>query len=292
MAERHYGPPDNPRRPVNSGSTYDSPRYLEQITPEVRNPSQLMDHLQETNYVILKPGEGDDVDLRLMQWVMALKPYGFQTIDHFYEPGYGKYWSSWYHVLARRPALTLDSARDLFDLCELRAYPPDSTFAVPATRRGELEKNIYREMLSRRDQKVPFSDDLNLVTVQVVQITEGWYQIRLAFEVVHDIRNDYRIYVHATVNDADQDKVPTRFRNDKRIQWNFNPAPPTSTWKAGQIIALRRDVMAEPIMYHLAFGMTGPDGHIYGNRITAGWVDFSHLGGLANPPLPPHSPQP
>lgn len=290
LVERHYGPEGNPVRPVNAGPGYDSPRYLEQITPEVRNPQQAMDRINETNYIVLKPGDGDEVDRRLMQWVAAFRPYGFQTIDHFYEPGYGKYWSSWYHVLARRPPVTLETARDIFDLCELKSYPAESPFVVPPRRRGELERRIYQERLARQGQEVPFSDELKVLTIQVVSVAPGWYQIRIAFEVLKDLNNDYRVYVHASVTDDNREKVPLRFRKDRIIQWNFNPDPPTSQWKAGQIIALRRDVMAEPIPYHLAIGMTGPTGNIYGNRISAGWVDFSKVGPPLDAPLPSQRP--
>jgi hypothetical protein len=283
LVERHYGPAGNPMRPVDGRSSYDSPRYLAQILPEARSPAQAIGAIGETNYLVLKPGDDAEVDRRLMQWVGEMKAYGFQSIDHFFDPGYGKYWSSWYHVMARRPPMTLEAAADLFDLCELQTYPAGSSFAVPAERLGELEKRIYRARVAYRGKEIPFSDELNLLTIQVVPTVPGWYQLRIAFEVLKDLRNDYRMYVHAGVTDGHLEQVPERFRKGRIVQWNFTPYPPTSQWKAGQIIALHRDVMAAAIPYYLAFGMTGPTGELYGNRITAGWVDFAQVAAAAMP---------
>jgi hypothetical protein len=286
LAERHYGPANNPMRPVNAGASYESPRYLAQIYPEARTPVQAIGAIAETNYLVLKPGDDPEVDRRLMQWVGEMKAYGFQSIDHFHDPGYGKYWSSWYHVMARRPPATLATAEDLFELCELHTYPAGSSFAVPAEHQAELEKRIYRARVAYRGKEVPFSDELNLLTIQVVPTVPGWYQLRIAFEVLKDLRNDYRVYVHAGVTEGHLDLVPERFRKGRIVQWNFTPYPPTSAWKAGQIVALRRDVMAAAIPYYLAFGMTGPAGDLYGNRITAGWVDFGQLAAAAAVPAP------
>jgi 4-amino-4-deoxy-L-arabinose transferase-like glycosyltransferase len=277
MLERHYGPVENPYRPVDAGPEVIAPRYFEQVFPERRVPEQSVDAVHEVDYVVLKPGSDDLVDDRLMFWAEFYRPYGFESIAHFYEEGYGKYLPSWHHVLARRPAVTLDTAQNLFDLVELKNYPAESPFAVPQNLVPVLQQRLDAE-IRRFPRPHRFSGELDLLTVQVAQTLPGWYQIRLAFIVRGQLHRNYRIYVHGQVAEEHADQVPPRFRDTRTVLWNFNPHPPTSEWKPGDIITLRRDVMAAPIPHDIVLGMFDNERGFYGFKISAGVVDFGALG--------------
>lgn len=277
MLERHYGPEDNPFRPVDADESVIAPRPLAQLLPEHRTPEQAEEAVAGVEYIVLKPGADDLVDDRLMYWVEYFRPHGFVSIDHFFEEGYGKYLSSWQHVLARRPPVTLETAETLFDLVELKGYPEGSPHAVPRNQLPVLEQRLVRE-LARFPRPHRFSAELDLLTVQVAQVVPGWYQVRLAFKVRSKLHRDYRIYVHGQVAPEHSERIPPRFRHDNRVLWNFTPNPPTSAWTPGEVVVLRRDVMAEPIPHHIVLGMFDNERGFYGFKITAGDVDFGALG--------------
>lgn len=148
----------------------------------------------------------------------------------------------------------LEACKDLFDLYEMKeAYKQGS--AQTETVLQALEGK-WNRLVAECDPQEVIPDHVDLLAFAMRPSGDGECRAWFLFRTKKAMDKDYTIQMMGYVDKSHQPRLPQRFRDwgYSYQPWNVEPDPPTSTWKAGELIVIS-EVLEEvqPIPYDVIF---------------------------------------
>jgi len=292
LYSRHFAPAPNPYQPCDVTDEELSPRPIRPFGLEVRSPGEAEPKLADVDYVVMKAGAGKDAEERVEMWVNAIRAHGFVSLEHFYEPDFGRYEATYMHVLGKRSTVRLANFPDIFsnpfvapteaeimksfyDMLDLSALE-NTPWGLPEEDRPEYDRRL--EMLRQHiGQGQALSPEVALLPVVLEQPFTGWYKMRLLFHTTAPIPGDFRIMVAGIFDKSQSHLVPEQFQNQGMISWNFNTPHPTSAWEPGGYELCTREFIAPPIVARIQVGLFQGDSNFLGRPIDLGVVDLAQV---------------
>ena len=274
--QRHYWPGSNPYRRSDLPPDRIPNRRLTSIGM-AKSPQEADQLLPMAEYVVYAV---DDADTTVEEdWLAQLKPAGFERVDRFEWAAFGYVPKRIFGIMARplAPQKSISTpgdidAMDLADLDQLIESPRMTTLSTDlqsyAKQRLETEINAIAK-------PSPIIDGVTFLAVTMKQESKDTFLFRLIFRADQDIIKKYRIYFHGLVTPEYAMQLPEQYRKYQRQYWNFDPSPPTVSWRAGQYIFIQHRIKPQPIPYSLLFGFMDEEKKETGNTVNLGAFDFS-----------------
>jgi MFS family permease len=256
LYEQHYWPGDNPYR-LDSLSAESLPERHVRLIHMGLEPEHLLARLSDTDYILYQ------VDAAHPERVKAFEAFfeerGFAPVSSFEVPSYGWVPKTINGVLARQISGELVTVTDatiaemnLYDLHELRE---SSDFSKLPAALQALTRATFLSRLDAIATPYPLSDSVTFMAAEVNKIDSTIFRFHLIFRVDAPLDRDWRMLFHGFVSDADLARIPAEKRAQGYVDWNFDPQPPTSTWRAGDYIILTHHIDAVPLVYQIKFGL-------------------------------------
>lgn len=274
--QRHYWPEPNPYRRRDLPPDRFPSRRLTSIgmgrTPQ--DVAQLLPMAEYVVYAVDRPDESVEQD-----WIAQLEQAGFSRVDRFEWGAFGYVPKRIFGVMARSltPPKRIDTRQDIdaMELSELNQLIEGPGFGVLSPDHQAYARQRLDDGIAAIAKPSPMVDGVSFMAADMKQEPNGTFAFRLIFRADQDIHKKYRIYFHGLVSPEYASQLPEQYRKYQRQYWNFDPSPPTATWRAGQYVFVSHRIQPQPIPYDVIFGFMDEEEKVLGNAVALGVFDFA-----------------
>lgn len=290
LDQRHYWhgtPYQRPDMPAEALPV----RRLRSITMAAE-PEGLAARLPEADYVVysLPLAEAE----KEAEWLAYLSERGFEPVESFELQGVGHiparfvierfgYVPARIYGLLSRTEVGLIHIKGRADIEKLDFFELYYLLHSPAMPRlapdlQVLARSRFTEFLNAFPPPQPINEHLTYIGMAFAPVEDGMVRFHFIFRVNRPILRDWRMFFHGRPTPGDLHHLPPEFRAQGYMDWNFNPQPPTTTWKPGDYMLVSQTVSAPPIPLDLKIGFFSKEEGFFGASVGLGQLDFGqHL---------------
>ena len=264
--EQHYWPGSNPFRQIREE---DAPgRKLHSIGMG-NTPEQLVSYLEQADYVVYYT-----LQSRVWEeeaWHEFFEARGFEVIERFDQDRYGQVLPRIYGVMARRQAVTKVAFTEAnlaqLPLPQLYEVIHTPTFSDLSAGFQQFARDRFEQLLAGLNfREYPMSNDITLVNLTYGSSQPGSMTFEMLYRVERPLVQNYRMYFRGTPPEGALDQLPPEKRVQGFMDWDFNPATPTSQWRSGDYALVTHTVEATGVTYHIQVGFMSQSGKAHGGQ--------------------------
>ena len=276
--EKHYWPAPNaykhPAIPVES-----LPKRKFRDDGYVLEVEHLEPKLDNADYVVMavKSEEAD----KEARWRTYLQAHNYTQIgDTFTTLRGGLMPAKNYTVYQRnveQDAVRIESVEDIAELNLDDLYTLKNHADYPRLDHllREAAETHFLELVQTGNPAFPMSDAVDLISVNRSKVGEDLFEFQLIFKTKKKMTKDFRIYFHGRI--ADTTQLPQKYQAQGYQDWNFNPAPPTSTWPEDDYVIITHRIDAKAMPWQFMFGFFRGGNDFEGNPVQMNLMDLGQL---------------